>query len=476
MADFTNNTVTRAGRDVLAHALATTSPIEFLRVEIGDGEAPEQPEEAAALTNKLTDLAISKLSKPEEGVTTIRAAFKANTVMESFYLREIGIIVKGIDGGEVLFAYFNSGDKADFIPPVGGSSIIEEVLILSIVTGKAEIIFQNFDPTTAATIETVEDAIKSLNVEQIKLDIEAASKEIAKLKQEIEQASKGFVEKDGDEMTGDLKMKNGAKLVGSATSWNGWKIYNSITELNVDTRPVGEEESTQNDLPDDSTIQQIIAKLPAYTKLIHYFPAPINTMPTIGMIDVQKTSADMGIARFLALDGRMWMGIGNGAAWTGWHENSVVPPGTIDMYGGPADATPPLGYIFAHGQYVSRTQYAALFAVYGTYYGSTDSTNFRVPDMRGNFPRGLDNGRGVDSGRKLGSEQADAIRNITFGFVAHGAGGAWGAAYTTGQGTAHINTWVNGYDPAIIVDAARVVPTANENRPRNIALNFIIKY
>ena len=71
----------------------------------------------------------------------------------------------------------------------------------------------------------------------------------------------------------------------------------------------------------------------------------------------------------------------------------------------------PVGWIPADGRALSRTTYAALFAAIGTTYGSGDgSTTFNVPDLRGEFLRGWDDGRGVDSGRALGSAQAQQVQ------------------------------------------------------------------
>lgn len=72
-----------------------------------------------------------------------------------------------------------------------------------------------------------------------------------------------------------------------------------------------------------------------------------------------------------------------------------------------ATTTAPNGWLKANGAAVSRTTYAALFDRIGTTYGAGDgSTTFNLPEMRGEFARGLDDGRGVDTGRVLGSAQS----------------------------------------------------------------------
>lgn len=80
----------------------------------------------------------------------------------------------------------------------------------------------------------------------------------------------------------------------------------------------------------------------------------------------------------------------------------------------------PAGWLKANGATVSRTTYAALFAVIGTTYGAGDgSTTFQLPDYRGYFLRSWDDGRGIDSGRVLSSIQSS--QNLS-----HNHGGATG--------------------------------------------------
>ena len=80
-----------------------------------------------------------------------------------------------------------------------------------------------------------------------------------------------------------------------------------------------------------------------------------------------------------------------------------VPSGSVFCM---AVATVPSGYLECNGNAVSRTTYAALFAIIGTNYGTGNgSSTFNLPDLRGEFVRGFDNGRGADSGRSIASSQ-----------------------------------------------------------------------
>ena len=86
-----------------------------------------------------------------------------------------------------------------------------------------------------------------------------------------------------------------------------------------------------------------------------------------------------------------------------------IPPGVILMYGAP---TAPTGWLECDGSAVSRTTYSSLFAIVGTTFGVGDgSTTFNLPDLRGEFIRGWDHGRGVDTGRELGTGQVDEIKS-----------------------------------------------------------------
>lgn len=157
----------------------------------------------------------------------------------------------------------------------------------------------------------------------------------------------------------------------------------------------------------------------------------------------------------------------------------LTPAGTV-IY--TARSTAPTGYLKANGAAVSRTTYATLFSAIGTTYGGGDgSTTFNLPDLRGEFVRGLDDGRGVDTSRTLGSSQGDATALPSNAFTTSNPGnhshsysggdrqnvGSGGASQpvsqggnTTGAAGAHTHT-IGGGD--------------TETRPRNIALLACIK-
>ena len=88
-----------------------------------------------------------------------------------------------------------------------------------------------------------------------------------------------------------------------------------------------------------------------------------------------------------------------------------LPAGSLIYYAG---SVAPAGYLEANGAWISRTTYSAMFAAIGVIYNAgAGSTTFGLPDLRGEFIRGWDNGRGTDAGRLIGSWQEDAFKSHT---------------------------------------------------------------
>lgn len=133
-------------------------------------------------------------------------------------------------------------------------------------------------------------------------------------------------------------------------------------------------------------------------------------------------------------------------------------------------STPPSGYLAMMGQAISQATYPKLYVLYGA----------NLPDMRAYTIRGLDNGRGIDLNRVVLTEQGDAIRNIEGILDALGPKTAQMILQPSGAfkslGTASGNA---GGVAATMVktgfDASLVVPTASENRVKNIAFLYIVK-
>jgi len=138
-----------------------------------------------------------------------------------------------------------------------------------------------------------------------------------------------------------------------------------------------------------------------------------------------------------------------------------------------AQNTAPTGTLKANGAAVSRTTYAALFSAIGTTYGAGDgSTTFNLPDLRGEFVRGWDDGRGIDSGRVFGSTQDDAFQGHF-----HDSNTVSAAFNVAAGATSVIRPSGDFATQGPVTDGTNGTPrTAAETRPRNIALLAVIRF
>ncbi|MCT4708697.1 tail fiber protein, partial [Enterobacteriaceae bacterium H11S18] len=159
----------------------------------------------------------------------------------------------------------------------------------------------------------------------------------------------------------------------------------------------------------------------------------------------------------------------------GLGEGSALPVGVPVPW---PSATPPEGWLKCNGAAFDKTKYPKLALAYPS--GS-------LPDLRGEFIRGWDDGRGADKGRGLLSAQNFAIQNIigsltsrssalTGGGVVVEANGAFSVAKQSGANYVQMQG-ASGSSAADVTtfDASRNVNTAIETRPRNVAYNYIVR-
>lgn len=182
---------------------------------------------------------------------------------------------------------------------------------------------------------------------------------------------------------------------------------------------------------------------------------------------------------------------GNGA----FVANSLMPVGTIISS---MSVSTPAGYLYCDGSAVSRTTYAALFAVMGTSVGAGDgSTTFNIPALRGVFLRGQDDGAGIDpdassrtmefgggnTGDNVGTIQPSAYESHTHTVNDPGhthSGRANTVSPTTTGFTLGTNS--NGNTLALPLNAAATGITlqnsggSTETRPYNFYVRYYIKF
>ncbi|HAJ8889324.1 TPA: phage tail protein [Escherichia coli] len=156
----------------------------------------------------------------------------------------------------------------------------------------------------------------------------------------------------------------------------------------------------------------------------------------------------------------------------GLGEGSALPVGVPVPW---PSATPPTGWLKCNGAAFSAEEYPELAKAYPTN---------KLPDLRGEFLRGWDDARGIDSGRALISSQSDAVQRMTGSLSQMVYSVTQTASAITGVFGAKISTpnIVQAYSSAgalryvnVDFDSQRVARTSTETRPRNVAFNYIVR-
>lgn len=149
--------------------------------------------------------------------------------------------------------------------------------------------------------------------------------------------------------------------------------------------------------------------------------------------------------------------------------------------------TPPAGTLVADGSEVSREAYDKLFAIFGESQGAGDGvTTFNLPDWRDEFPRFS----GAE--RAVLTTQGDAIREIsgrcsfrpykggdsgTNNTLFNSPSGAFTRTLEAGGASEGVQSVeFQSSNQVLMFNASNVVPTADENRPVNVALLWCIIY
>ncbi|WP_411709747.1 phage tail protein [Escherichia coli] len=154
--------------------------------------------------------------------------------------------------------------------------------------------------------------------------------------------------------------------------------------------------------------------------------------------------------------------------YLGLGEGSALPVGVPVPW---PSATPPTGWLKCNGAPFSAEEYPELAKAYPTN---------KLPDLRGEFIRGWDDGRGIDSGRGILTAQSHGMPSISATF-----NGLYAAQITNTQGCASVKKSVNPenvstyYDTGSMfdytLDTSGLIPASPELRPRNIAFNYIVR-
>lgn len=428
--------LTNVGAAKLANATALGAQVEITQMAVGDGNGvlPTPNPAQTALVHELRRAPLNSLSIDPNNANQIIAEQVIHEDVGGWWIREIGLFDK--DGDMIAVANCAETYKPQLQE---GSGRVQVVRMILIVSSTAAVTLKIDPSVVLATRQYVDDQIIQV---------------------------KSYV---------DQKM---AAHVAAADPHKQYAPKESPALTGRPTAPTAEGKDSSTQIANTAFVQAAIAALvgssPEALDTLNELAAALGNDPNFattvtnslaGKMDKSANGSDIeNVSVFLQN-----LGLGEGSA---------LPVGVPVPW---PSATPPTGWLKCNGAAFSAEEYPELAKVYPTN---------KLPDLRGEFIRGWDDERGVDSGRTLLSAQGDAIRNITGGFgqlrvnseinAIVDVQSVSGAFYGGTSVRNNINVSMTYANDRIIrqdvnFSAANVVPTANENRPRNIAFNYIVR-
>ncbi|MGN7472309.1 phage tail-collar fiber domain-containing protein [Brevibacillus sp. SAFN-007a] len=147
MAQYTGMILTKKGRDLQAKAEAGAT-LTFTKAKIGDGQLGQGQslENLNDLISPQKTLAISSVQAESGGLCRIRTNITNQGITQGFYVREIGLFAQDPDLGEILYAIATAA-AADYLPPEGGSTIVNNQFDIIVIVGNASSISATINPS-----------------------------------------------------------------------------------------------------------------------------------------------------------------------------------------------------------------------------------------------------------------------------------------------------------------------------------------
>lgn len=443
---------TTYGLTAMAQAEATGVPINLTHMAVGDGNG-NPVTVIEGMTNLVREMFRATVNRVFQDPTTPNK-FTAELVIPNteggFVLREVGVF----DSTGSLFAVGNLPDT--YKPQASEGAYADTVVRMEFLVTNASVVTLQIDPNVAVATQTW--IIN--NVTPCTLFPGGTTGQVLRKKSNGCGDTEWANATDANVVVNTVEETQTLAAAQTVVDWA--TVTNTGLAVYVEGVRLRPDEWTPD--PAINTRITLATSYPAGTKIVGAQNEPASQwedplQKAQNLADVQnKATARTNLDVFSKAETRQ-----------------MAPSGQVAHF---ARNSAPAGWLKANGAAISRTAYADLFAAIGTTFGTGDGFNtFNLPDLRGEFVRGWDDGRGVDAGRAFGGAQGDAIRNITGTFdgnIDDGSAVKTGAFYYTGTQFGGSNG--GGTGGVIAFDASRVVPTANENRPRNCALLACIKY
>ncbi|HAP2485678.1 phage tail protein [Escherichia coli] len=220
-----------------------------------------------------------------------------------------------------------------------------------------------------------------------------------------------------------------------------------------------------------SAIAGMVGSAPAALDTLNELAAALGNDPNFATTMLNALAGKQPLDNTLTnLSGKDVAGL---LTYLGLGEGSALPVGVPVPW---PSATPPTGWLKCNGAAFSAEEYPELAKAYPTN---------KLPDLRGEFIRGWDDGRGIDAGRVLLSIQTGMLEKHRHPVVANDGydskevwelAAIFRRAYTQGKGLDGASAGGTLIPSPTLHTRGSVGNTGgSETRPRNIAFNFIVR-
>lgn len=491
--------LTNVGAAKLANATALGAQVEITQMAVGDGNGalPTPNPAQTALVHELRRSPLNTLSIDPNNANQIIAEQVIPEDVGGWWIREIGLFDK--DGDMIAVANCAETYKPQLQEGSGRVQIVRMILIVSSTAA----ITLKIDPSVVlATREYVDDAIeahaksrnhpdattKEKGLVQLSSATDSDSETVAatpkavKAVKEVADAAVKSVNSKKPDIAGNVKLGTAANmdtgtsgdkipLLNTANTWSQPQTINNASLTITAGSAVARLQSSggnsvlffQNQ--DSSERAAIYSGVNTDSVSELHFRAKTTEGTSAGDM-VLKHDGSLTIPGNTSIGGML-----TPKNYSNFDDRYLLRSQDLPV-GIPlpwSTATAPDGWLKCNGATFDKAKYPSLAIAY---------PSGKLPDLRGEFIRGWDDGSGVDSGRVLLATQGDEIkshRHLKLNIDQSGVGYGMSAGNFSGQNTGgfYANTTI-GYDsgtPGIGTGATG----GGETRPRNIAFNYIVR-
>lgn len=439
--------LTNYGLNAVAAAVVSGIPINLTHMAVGDGagSAVTPSPTMTALVNQRYQTTINRVQQDPANPAQYWVEMVIPAAVGGWTIREFGIK----DDTGALFAVGNFPDTYKTLPSDG--AVNDLVVRVEIIVSNAGVITIQIDPAVAIASQAwVLSTITPCYI------IPGGT-----TGQVLKKASNTCGDTVWDDLTSVDIVVNVVQEIQSVTA-NPQLTFNLVTcttnglTVHVGGALIPRRAGAGGWQPGSPSNTQVVLgdQYPIGTEIVFLQNEPANSLPD--PLDKSQNLADV-LDKPLART--------NLDVYSKAEADRINPAGAVGYF---AQASAPTGWLKANGAVVSRATYSRLFTAIGTLFGGGDgSTTFALPDLRGEFIRGWDDGRGVDVGRTLGSFQADELKSHIHTYTRVGPSAGSGAG---------IYADVNKENQ--VNNSSQYVNTTggSETRPRNRALLACIRY